>query len=32
VVFLGKGRQAPARALLDAGAIVALASDFNPGS
>jgi len=32
LTFLGKGRQAPARALLDAGAIVALASDFNPGS
>jgi len=32
LLFLGKGRQAPARALLDAGAIVALASDFNPGS
>jgi imidazolonepropionase len=32
LLFLGKPRQAPARALLDAGAIVALASDFNPGS
>ncbi len=32
LVFLGKTRQAPARALLDAGAIVALATDFNPGS
>ncbi len=32
LMFLGKGRQAPARGLLDAGAIVALASDFNPGS
>jgi imidazolonepropionase len=32
LTFLGKPRQAPARALLDAGAIVALASDFNPGS
>lgn len=32
LTFLGKTRQAPARALLDAGAIVALASDFNPGS
>lgn len=30
--FLGKLRQAPARRLLDAGAAVALASDFNPGS
>ena len=32
LTFLGKTRQAPARALLDAGAIVALATDFNPGS
>jgi imidazolonepropionase len=32
LLFLGRTRQAPARALLDAGAIVALASDFNPGS
>jgi len=32
LVFLGKSRQAPARALLDAGAVVALATDFNPGS
>jgi len=32
LVFLGRSRQAPARALLEAGAIVALASDFNPGS
>jgi len=32
LVFLGRTRQAPARALLDAGAIVALATDFNPGS
>ncbi len=30
--FLGRTRYAPARALLDAGATVALASDFNPGS
>jgi imidazolonepropionase len=30
--FLGKARQAPARALIDAGAAVALASDFNPGT
>ncbi|MBA2245354.1 MAG: imidazolonepropionase [Gemmatimonadetes bacterium] len=30
--FLGKKRYAPARALLDAGATVALATDFNPGS
>lgn len=32
MVFLGTGRQAPARALIDAGVAVALASDFNPGS
>jgi imidazolonepropionase len=32
LVFLGRSRQAPARALLDAGAITALATDFNPGS
>ncbi len=30
--FLGRKGYAPARALLDAGATVALASDFNPGS
>jgi imidazolonepropionase len=30
--FLGRQRQAPARRLLEAGAAVALASDFNPGS
>jgi len=30
--FLGRLRQAPARRLIDAGAVVALASDFNPGS
>ena len=30
--FLGKQRYAPARKLLDAGATVALATDFNPGS
>jgi imidazolonepropionase len=30
--FLGRSRYAPARRLLDAGATVALASDFNPGS
>lgn len=30
--FLGRPRFAPARALLEAGATVALASDFNPGS
>jgi imidazolonepropionase len=32
LTFLGKTGQAPARAMLDAGAIVALATDFNPGS
>ncbi|MGH7537964.1 MAG: imidazolonepropionase [Gemmatimonadales bacterium] len=30
--FLGRGRQAPARRLLEAGAAVALATDFNPGT
>lgn len=30
--FLGKTSFAPARALIDAGATVALATDFNPGS
>lgn len=30
--FLGKRRQAPARQLIEAGAAIALASDFNPGS
>lgn len=32
MVFLGRARQAPARSLVAAGAAVALASDFNPGS
>jgi len=32
MLFLGRHRQAPARALLDAGAAVALATDFNPGT
>jgi imidazolonepropionase len=32
MLFLGKATQAPARTLLDAGAAVALASDFNPGT
>jgi imidazolonepropionase len=32
MVFLGKRYQAPARRLLEAGAAVALASDFNPGT
>ena len=31
-LFLGKGKFAPARDLIDAGAVVALATDFNPGS
>jgi imidazolonepropionase len=30
--FLGRPRWAPGRALLDAGATVAIATDFNPGS
>src|SRR5690606_30362809 len=30
--FLGKTGYAPARKLLDAGATVALATDFNPGT
>jgi imidazolonepropionase len=32
MLFLGKSKQAPARALLDAGAAVAIATDFNPGT
>ena len=32
MLFLGRSKQAPARALIDAGAAVALATDFNPGS
>jgi imidazolonepropionase len=32
LLFLGKDQQAPARALLDRGAAVALATDFNPGT
>ncbi len=32
MMFLGGRRQAPARRLLDAGAALALATDFNPGS
>ncbi len=32
MIFLGSGRQAPARRLLEAGAALGLASDFNPGS
>jgi imidazolonepropionase len=32
MLFLGKAKQAPARALIDAGVAVALATDFNPGT
>lgn len=32
MLFLGKTKQAPARAFIEAGAAVALASDFNPGT
>lgn len=32
MLFLGKRSQAPARRLIDGGAAVALASDFNPGT
>jgi imidazolonepropionase len=32
MLFLGKQTQAPARALIEAGAAVALATDFNPGT
>lgn len=32
MLFLGTGRHAPARELIKAGAAVALASDFNPGT
>ena len=32
MLFLGTGRQAPARSLIDAGAAVALATDLNPGT
>lgn len=32
MLFLGRTQQAPARALIDGGAAVALASDFNPGT
>lgn len=32
MLFLGRTRQAPARALIEAGVPVALASDFNPGT
>jgi imidazolonepropionase len=32
MLFLGKTAQAPARTLIDRGAAVAIASDFNPGT
>ncbi len=32
MLFLGRPKQAPARALISAGCAVALASDFNPGT
>ncbi len=32
MLFLGRRQQAPGRRLVDAGAAVALATDFNPGS
>ena len=32
MLFLGRTRQAPARQLIDHGAAVALATDFNPGT
>ncbi len=32
MLFLGRQQQAPARAMLDAGVVVALATDFNPGT
>lgn len=32
MLFLGRSSQAPARRIIDAGAAVALASDFNPGT
>jgi len=32
MLFLGRTKQAPARALVEAGCAVALASDFNPGT
>jgi imidazolonepropionase len=32
LLFLGKDRQAPARTLIERGAAVALATDFNPGT
>ncbi len=32
MLFLGRQKQAPARELIDAGAAIALATDFNPGT
>ncbi len=32
MLFLGRQQQAPARAMIDAGVAVALATDFNPGT
>jgi imidazolonepropionase len=32
MLFLGRAKHAPARALIEAGAAVALATDFNPGT
>ena len=32
MMYLGQSRQAPARQLVEAGAAIALATDFNPGS
>ena len=32
MLFLGREKQAPARALIDGGAAVGLATDFNPGT
>ena len=32
MLFLGRHRQAPARGLIDGGAAVSLATDFNPGT
>jgi imidazolonepropionase len=32
MLFLGRDRQAPARRLIEAGAAIAIASDFNPGT
>ncbi len=32
MLFLGTGRQAPARAMIDAGVAIAVATDLNPGT